>query len=66
MTRDTHDASDWDIATEAEFEAALRALLFAAVTAGLDPIGAWEYRNGDGKPDLEVLVSELAEGATVE
>jgi hypothetical protein len=59
MTPDTTDISDWDTLTEAEFESALQTLLLAAVAEDLDPFGAWEYRNGEGYPDLEVIVSEL-------
>lgn len=51
---------DRDITTEAEFESALQSLLLSALENGLDLRGAWEYRNGQAYPDLEVLVAELA------
>ena len=45
---------------EAEFESALRTLLLTALDNGLNLQGAWEYRNGQTYPDLEVLITELA------
>lgn len=60
MSRETPDIPDRDITTEAEFETALQTLLLAALENGLDLRGAWEYRNDDADPDLEVLVTELA------
>lgn len=66
MTRDTPDISDWDITTDAAFESALKTLLLAAMAEGLDPRGAWAYRNGDGRPDLEVIVTELAKQPAVD
>lgn len=64
MTRDTPDIFDLEISTEAEFDSALQMLLLAALDNGLDPRGAWEYRNGGIRPDLEVMVSELAKQPT--
>lgn len=61
MARDAADAPDWDISTESEFDEALQALLLEAVDNDLDIRGVWEYRNGQAYPDLEVLVTELAE-----
>lgn len=52
-----------DITTEAEFNSALQLLLLSALNNGLDPQGAWEYRNGQNQPDLEVLVTELAKSS---
>lgn len=60
MTRDAADTPDRDISTEAEFDSALQTLLLSALENDLDPLGAWEYRNGRAHPDLEVLVTELA------
>lgn len=60
MTHDPPDSPDRDISTEAEFDAALQKLLLAGLKNGLDLRGAWDYRNGQAYPDLEVLVSELA------
>ena len=45
---------------EAEFNSALQTLLLTALDNGLNPQGAWEYRNGQTYPDLEVLITELA------
>jgi hypothetical protein len=50
---------DREITTEAEFDSALQSLLLAALENGLDLRGAWEYRNGQTHPDLEILISEL-------
>lgn len=60
MTSDAADSPDWDLSTEAEFDAALQTLLLAGLKNGLDLQGAWDYRNGDTYPDLEVLISEIA------
>jgi hypothetical protein len=60
MPRDSPDTPDRDISTRAEFDSALQTLLLAALDSGLDPRGAWEYRNGEAYPDLEILVTELA------
>ena len=60
MSSDTPDTPDRDITTVAEFDSALQTLLLTALDNGLDPEGAWEYRNGQVYPDLEVLVTELA------
>lgn len=59
MTRDSPDIPDRKISTEDEFDSALQTLLLAALENGLDPRGAWEYRNGGADPDIEVLVTEL-------
>jgi hypothetical protein len=64
MAHDASDIPDWDISTEAEFESALETLLLAALVEGLDPCGAWVYRNVGSDPNLEVIVSELAEQST--
>lgn len=52
-----------DIMTEAEFDSALQSLLLSALENGLDLRGAWEYRNGEAYPDLEILVTELAKSS---
>lgn len=59
MTRDPPDPLDRDLSTEAEFDSALQTLLLAELENGLDPRGAWEFRNGGPEPDLEVIVTEL-------
>jgi hypothetical protein len=51
--------SDRAITTETEFDSALQSLLLSALENGVDLRGAWEYRNGQAYPDLEVLVTEL-------
>lgn len=60
MPGDTSDTREWEITTKAEFDSALQSLLLSALENGLDLYGAWEYRNGEVYPDLEVLVTELA------
>lgn len=60
MSNDTPDTPDRDITTEAKFESALQTLLLSALENGLDLRGAWEYRNGEAYPDLEIIVTELA------
>ena len=60
MPNNTPDTPDRDIMNEAEFNSALQTLLLTALDNGLNPQGAWEYRNGEAHPDLEVLVTELA------
>ncbi len=60
MSSESPDTPGGDITTEAEFESALQTLLISALANGLDLRGAWEYRNGDDYPDLEVIVTELA------
>lgn len=60
MPNNTPDTPDRDIMNEAEFDSALQTLLLTALNNGLNPQGAWEYRNGQTYPDLEVLITELA------
>ena len=60
MPSNTPDTPDRDIMNEAEFGSALETLLLTALNNGLNPEGAWEYRNGKTYPDLEVLITELA------
>jgi hypothetical protein len=45
---------------DAAFGAELRALLRRAHEAGVDVRGGWECRNGDGEPDWDVVVTEVA------
>lgn len=49
-----------DVSTEEAFETALQRLIDLAAANGIDPRGSWVYRNGDGAPDWEVQVHELA------
>lgn len=60
MTREAADSPDRSISTEAEFDSALQTLVLSALENDLDLRGAWDYRNGESYPDLEVLVTELA------
>jgi hypothetical protein len=60
MSSDSLDTPNWDITTQAELDSALQTILLSALENGLDLRGAWEYRNGDGYPDVEVLITELA------
>ncbi|QSG14163.1 hypothetical protein [Halapricum desulfuricans] len=50
---------DGDIESSADFEAALHALLVAALENGVDPRGSWEYRSDGPSSDWEVMVAEL-------
>lgn len=54
------DTPNRDITSEAAFDSAVQTLLLSALENGLDLRGAWEYRDGEAYPDLEVLVTELA------
>jgi hypothetical protein len=45
---------------ETAFRADLRALLRRAHEAGVDVEGGWECRNGEGRPDWDVVVTEVA------
>lgn len=49
-----------NISTRDEFDSALQSLLRSALENGVDLQGAWEYRDGQPYPDLEVLVTELS------
>lgn len=60
MTHDPTDPPDWKISTDAEFDSALQELLLSALEKGLALEGAWDYRNGQPYPDLEVLITELS------
>lgn len=60
MTRDAGDTAAMNISTRDEFDSALQALLRSALANGVDLQGAWEYRDEQSSPDLEVLVTELA------
>lgn len=60
MTSDDTDPTERQISTRAEFDSALQSLILSALEQDLDIRGAWEYRNGQVYPDLEVLVTELA------
>lgn len=45
---------------EAAFQAELRALLRRAHESGVDVAGGWECRNDEGRPDWDVVVTEVA------
>lgn len=62
MSHDTSDPLDDPIENQADFEEALHQILVLAEQNDVDPIGAWEYRNGQSIPDWEVVVTELAKG----
>jgi hypothetical protein len=55
----TDPTSDDEISTTKEFEAALGRVILAALENGVDPRGAWEFRNGEAGSDVEVMVVEL-------
>ena len=57
----TGPASDDEISTAREFEAALGRVILAALESGVDPRGAWEFRNGEAGSDMEVMIVELAD-----
>lgn len=59
----TRDLPDIDITTEAEFNEAVKRLLNGANRNGIDVLGGWPCRNGDERPDWEVVVVELADSA---
>lgn len=61
MAHDTHDAPDWDISSEDEFDSAIQTLFLAAIETGIDPRGAWVFRNRHANLDFEIIVTELAE-----
>ena len=44
---------------DAAFQAELRALVRRAHEAGVDVEGGWECRNGEGRPDWDVVVTEV-------
>jgi hypothetical protein len=56
------DSFDEAITTEKEFEAMLSKLLIAAIENGIDPEGSWVCRNGASTTDIEVMITELADG----
>lgn len=58
MTRDTR--FDGDITTSEAFVRTLADLIRVAHANGIDVSGAWECRNGDGAPDWEAIITELA------
>lgn len=60
MSHDTSDPIDEPIESADDFESALHRLLVLAEQNDVDPIGAWEYRNGQSVSDWEVVVTELA------
>jgi hypothetical protein len=58
--------SDWDITTEAEFDAALGQILTNAIGNDVDPRGSWVYNTDGVAPDLEAMVVELQDGTPAE
>ena len=58
MSRD--DYSDISVSSPGEFEAALTAVVEAAVTNGVDVRGAWEFQTRGSTHNWEVEISELA------
>lgn len=60
MTNESPGPADEAITTAAELDSALYDILQSAHTNGLDVEQTWTFRNGDFKPDWEVLIHELA------
>lgn len=59
MSREKPSPFDDAVTNESEFDAVLQQLLRSATENDIDPRGAWEYRNGAGHPDFEVMITEL-------
>jgi hypothetical protein len=53
-------APDGPPTAEAEFREELQTLLRSAHEEGVDVEGGWECRNGEGRPDWDVVVTEVA------
>lgn len=47
------------LASEAELNAELKALLRRAYNSGIDVEGGWECRNGIEHPDWDVVITEV-------
>lgn len=60
----TRDHPDVDITTEEQFNEAIKDLLNGATQNGINVLGGWPCRNGDTRPDWEVVVVELDESDT--
>lgn len=56
----TDSTADDEIASAADFEAALGQVILTALQNDIDLRGSWEYRTDGGTPDVEVMVVELA------
>jgi hypothetical protein len=48
-----------DVTSADDFETHLAALVETAISNGVDPRGAWEYRALDGHPDFDIEIVEL-------
>ena len=51
------------ITSEEAFDAAISEVVMTALENGVDPEGSWVCRNGDSAPDMEVIITELIDGA---
>lgn len=47
------------ITSRSAFRTELTALLKRSLDGGLDVRGGWEWRNGDGRPDYDVVITEV-------
>lgn len=56
--------SDWNVTTEAEFDAALEQLVENALENGVDPRGSWVYDTNGSSLDLEAVIVELQNGGS--
>lgn len=59
-------AEESSIASKAELNAELKALLLRAYENGIDVEGGFECRNGVEHPDWDVVVTEVEKNATSE
>ena len=60
MTANSSDPTENAIRSAAELDVALTEMLREALDNGVDVGGSWVVRNGDGTPDWEVLITQLA------
>ncbi|WP_136717543.1 hypothetical protein [Halorientalis salina] len=52
-------AEEPSVTSQAELHAELRALLLRAHANGVEVKGGWDCRNGDDRPDWDVVVTEV-------
>lgn len=64
LMTDQHSGDSFQgaITTEETFNAVLSEVVMTAVENGLDPQGGWVCRNGASASDMEVMITELADG----
>ena len=58
--------ADWNITTEAEFDAALEQILTNAIGNDVDPRGSWVDDTDGAAPNLETVVVELQDETPAE